>query len=84
MRFPLSQSDNLLVGLIEEHRDGVAVPNHGAYERAKTGAPVRWEEGATTCSTDGADGRCGARREVEKIGRSRIDSGIGHSGLPHP
>ena len=33
MRFPLSQTDYLLVGLIEEPRDGVAVPNHGAYER---------------------------------------------------
>ena len=35
MRFPLSQPDNLLVGLIEEHRDSVAVPNHSAYERQR-------------------------------------------------
>jgi hypothetical protein len=33
--FPLSQTDNLLFGLIEEHRDGVAVRNHGANERQR-------------------------------------------------
>ena len=81
MRFPLPQTDNLLVGLIEEHRDGVAVPNHGACERQRRALRFGGEEGTTTCSTDGATmARCGARRDG-RAGLRRIDSRIDHSGL---